>query len=165
MNFDLFSVQTLLVLLQGLLVVAIGVLLARSKGRSPFLWGMLSLFFGFWALLALVLLPQSQGKSKEEEPKEKKPVSTEELKKNSQEEKQSPSASSVPEPQTPSFSSGQLETADWYFLDEQKAIEGPFSLQHLREIAHQGKIGEHSWVWCELFSHWQQQNADMWRSA
>lgn len=155
MNFDLFSPQTLLILLQGLLIVAIAVLLARSKGKSPFFWGLLSLFFGIWALLVLVLLPRSQETSDAGESQEKRPLSTEESKKPSQEKKLAPSLSSVPELKTSPFSSGQLATADWYFLNEQKTIEGPFRLQRLQELANQGKVGEHSWVWCELFSQWQ----------
>jgi MFS family permease len=41
----------------------IGAELARRRGRSPFLWGTLCFWFGFFALILLLILPRKQAES------------------------------------------------------------------------------------------------------
>ena len=157
MNIDLTSTQTLIMLLQGLLIVAIAVVLAKTKKRSPLFWGIVSLFLGVYALFVLVLLPLSKDAPMEtEEEKGKAPVIP--IEKESSKPKESAVLTEKELP--PIFSPGQLATADWFFVNEKKEREGPFRLSQLREFVDQGKVTEHSWVWCELFSSWRKIESD-----
>jgi len=160
MNIDLTSTQTLIILLQGLLIVAIAVFLAKAKNRSLFFWGTLALFFGVYALFVLVLLPRSQVKIESNGTKEKQPMDFPEGETATKEIKAEPLIPQVQEPKAPDFSSGQLATADWFFINEKKEAEGPFRLQRFQELVTQGRISDHTWVWCELFSSWRKINTD-----
>lgn len=150
---DFSSVQTLVAILQGVLIIAIAVLVARLKGRAPIFWGLLALFFGIYALFFLALLPQSR-KEKDQTKKEE----GEQEKKLGEPSGQKPKENHVPPPlpvvPSETMTEEQLGAVDWFYVGADKSIEGPFSLSALRERASEKKIHEESWIWCELFPNW-----------
>ena len=161
MNLDLTSTQTLIIILQGLLIMAIAIFLAKVKKRSPFFWGILSLFFGVYALFILVLLPRSQIKPSEDKDMVKPSLTPEEgTKEIPSNVEASTAVLKDPEPVVPVFSPDQLSTAEWYFVNDQKGVEGPFRLQKMKELVNEKKINEATWVWCELFSQWKKIQLD-----
>lgn len=144
MNSELLSVQTLVSVLQGVLIVAISVLVARLKERPPIFWGMMSLFFGIYALFILVLLPPSKKRGSQE--KEKK--------ESSEGEQPLPAFVEPKVEKVPEFSTDALSLADWFYLDDKKNVIGPKTLNEMQKLVQDLELTGDSWVWCEVLPSW-----------
>lgn len=99
---------------------------AKRKGRDPSVWFMAGAFFGLFALLLLLLLPQKRAVA---------PV--------------------VALPQEPflALSDHHIDKF-WYFLDENQKQYGPMSFTALKAAWHKGSIQSKTFVWNEEMEEW-----------
>lgn len=156
MNLDFFSTQNLIALLLSFLIIGISILLAKSKQRSPMFWGVLALFFGVYALFVLIFLPKkTEVKTPLGEKTAQRPLP---IVSSNGEKKELASESKGQQADT--LSTDQLATAGWFFVNDKKEVDGPHGLKKIQDLAAQGKVTMHSWVWCELFSQWRKIETD-----
>jgi len=114
----------------------LGGLIARSRGRSPMVWFFVCAFFGWFGLLVLLLMPM----------KEKKEEVVLEENENAEPEKETPKEEEV----------SSMVPDNWFYLDQEKAVCGPFFLQDLQKKWKENLIALDSWVWNETLVDWKQ---------
>lgn len=161
MNTDFMTIQTLVSIVQGVLIVAIAVLVARLKERPPMFWAMMSLFFGIYALFVLVLLPNA--KKADIAGKEKTALTPNMMPKVPESHEEDASREEITAPlsvdsQQPSVD--QLSLADWFYVGEQKAVVGPVTLKEMQGLVADKVVTSSSWVWCEFLSSWKKVKDD-----
>lgn len=111
---------------------------APKRGRSPYNWFFIGLFFGILGLLALFLLP----------PLKRRRIPTPQMK--------AADALAIP-----SINPLRLETIDpsheskmWYYLDQENQQFGPMSIDGLSRAWHEGKVTQATYVWNEVMENW-----------
>jgi len=114
---------------------------AKIRGRSTKLWFVLGLLFGIFALIALYLMP---AKAMNNEP-QLKPVMQ---------------SSAFPPPENSDDQDAfipqpQAQKSYWYFIDQEKKMNGPMSFDRFCTKYNQGKILTNSYVWTENMPDWQ----------
>jgi hypothetical protein len=119
--------------LLSLLFGCVGAMTAHSRGRSAFTWFLLSMLFGWLALLALFLMPRY--------PKESRP---------------DPTVVEVVTPPSTPVIQRTIPQCDWFYLDKEKVTCGPCSVATLREKWVKGEILSSTWVWHETLQGWNQ---------
>jgi hypothetical protein len=117
-------------LLMGIICGYITMLIAERKGRNPLLWCVLGVFFGIFAIIAIVLLPPAVSRSggQDEGVIEIKATRVE------------------PEPRVP--------VEGWYALMSDRNQIGPMSLHRLKEMFVAGELTKESYVWHETMKEW-----------
>lgn len=106
---------------------------AFQRGRNPYVWFGLGLFFGLLGLAALFLMP-ALNQEGDEELEEKDPL-----------DDQVPAVVSEVDP----------STREWFCVDKQKAQQGPMSFDALKTLWSQGIIDSTSYVWCDGMEKWE----------
>lgn len=107
---------------------AVSAYVANRRGKNPYLWFFLGMFFGIFGVLFLFFAPR---------PKAKK------------EAQNDPNTIDV----TPIFSSEHQDKL-WYYIDERNTRHGPMSFQALSKAWGEGKILPTTNVWNEGLSGW-----------
>lgn len=107
---------------------------AYQRGRNPYAWFMIGVFFGLLGLLFVFLLPVVN--ANEAELNERGNDSQEVL-------------TLLPSRETHDFL-----VKDWFYLDSQNKQEGPISFAILNKILEEGKIQKSTFVWCEGMGDW-----------
>lgn len=158
MNIEFMTMQNLVVILQGTLIVAIAVLVARLKERPPIFWGVMSLFFGIYALFVLVLLPKVQKEKEESKTKVADDVSEAIVSKTPPAH---PEAINPPSDEMPKFSKEQIIQADWFYINENKSVMGPVTVKVMQELVAAKKVTKDSWVWCEFLPSWRKVGSEL----
>lgn len=114
------------ILISSLAFGSISAWLASRKGRNPYAWFTAGFIFGLLGVLALFILPQPRRKNlRTEQP--------------------------APAPQP--FIDGPSDRF-WYYLDDNRASQGPMSHNALTQAWQKGSIGSSTFVWHEDLSTW-----------
>ncbi len=121
-----YTIALILTLVIGFLISYYSAKYAQRKGRDPYLWFALVIFFGLLALFILFLLP---------------PVKKEE-----------PPAEVVP-PSPPSWES-TLTLQQWHCITTLGDQQGPLPFAALKKLWTEGKIDARSFVWSEKLVTW-----------
>lgn len=100
--------------------------LAKQRGRDPVSWFFLGLFFGFFALLALFLMPKKV------------------------ESKTNQSLSSCSPPQQPD----ENEIKEWFYVDKDHQQQGPIPYKELMDLWNRYTLSKDSYVWSDGMSDW-----------
>lgn len=123
--------------------------LAQQRGRDPYIWFALGLFFGILALLALVLLPQVR--SPEEMEADRKNEEIIKLREKQMQEQEKIEDAPDLQPQS-------IQTKEWFYLDKSRQQQGPHSFYVITELWENGDITAHSYVWAEGMPEWKHVN-------
>lgn len=151
------SLQTLVSVLQGVLIMAIAVLVARLKERPPVFWGIMSLFFGIYALFVLVLLSNAGKSEKNKQSSTPNTIPTVPESHEAESLKTETSTSPAVDSKQPTID--QLSLADWFYVGEKKAVVGPRTLKEMQGLVTDKVVTSDTWVWCEFFPAWKKVNA------
>lgn len=106
--------------------------LAHKKGKNPYIWFFIGLFFGALGILALYVFGRTKKQAKKEEPH----VQYEPLVIN-------PKANPTP-------------LTLWYYLNHQHQQCGPVSFSGLKNEIQEGTITSSTYVWSEELDNWKQ---------
>lgn len=132
--------ELILIFLLWLALGAATAYLANQKGRDPLLWSMgiltMSIFGMPFAVMGLGLLYFLPSVDEEEDIPEKHEFD---------EISQSP---------PPGLSATEISGAEWFFYDDGRQRQGPFSFDGLRDAWKDGRISVGSYVWAEGFDAW-----------
>lgn len=121
---------------------------AKKKSRNEIGWAAAGLFFGFFALLTILLLPKKTKDVKAPVKEAASPVM----------ESKASEAFAGDEPfdlpRAPRISGSKA--LDWYFIDstEDNTIKGPLSVDDLRKELHAKTLNGETYIWCEEFEDW-----------
>lgn len=119
--------------------------IASQRGRDPYIWFALGMFFGILAMLALVLMPP--GKSQQELDKDQRTKEIVERREKQMEEQEKIEKAADLEPQS-------LEAKEWFYLDKERQPQGPFSYYVIHELWESGVVDPQILVWTEGMSEW-----------
>ena len=109
---------------------AVSAYMARMRGKNPYLWFFLGMFFGVFGLLFLFFSSKPKAAA---EPKEKTGPTTIDI--------------------TPKFDPSFKEKF-WYYLDPQNQQNGPMSFDALVRAWNEGKVNPQTFVWNEGLETW-----------
>lgn len=125
---------------------------AKEKSRNPYLWVALTILFGIFAAIALILLPSKKNLTKD--PIKETPGPSSSLHNESAASLDSEENFEIP--RAPRLSGSK--SLSWYFVDQKDndAIKGPFSLNNLRKHIHEENLDSSTYIWCEEFESWTQ---------
>lgn len=119
--------------------------LATQKGRDPYIWFAFGMFFGIFAMIFLVLMPPA--KTKEElEIEERNKEIVERREKQMEEQEKIENAPNL-EPQS-------IESKEWFYLDQERQQQGPFSFYVISELWESGRLNPQSYVWSDGMPEW-----------
>lgn len=119
--------------------------LAYQRGRDPYIWFAIGIFFGLLAMLVLVLLPPV--KSEEElEADQRNEEIIERREKQVEEQERLENA--------PDMQPQSVETQEWFCFDKAGQQQGPLSFYSLNEMWENGEINSKSYVWTEGMADW-----------
>jgi len=105
-------------------------IIARIHGRPLLLWFFIGAFLQWIGLLILFFLPV--------------PIEIEK---------------SPEEKELPAFTPPQIEPiSNWFYLDAEKKIQGPISVDVIKEQWNKGLLSKESWVWNQGLDQWQKIN-------
>lgn len=121
--------------------------LASQRGRDPYIWFALGMFFGILAMLAVVLLPPV--KSEEEIEVDRKNEGIVAMREKQVEEEERLESAPDLQPQS-------VETKEWFYLDKNHQQQGPFSFFGINEAWENRDITSNSFVWSEGMEEWKQ---------
>lgn len=110
---------------------------SKQRGRNPYTWFTIGLFFGLFGLIALFVMPplnRPRGGKKGKDPDLER---------------------------VPTLINHHLETLDpthssklWYYLDQENQQFGPMSIDALTKAWRDGKVHATTYVWNELMENW-----------
>lgn len=126
--------DTILTLFFWLLVGFSTAYFAYQRGRNPYAWFIIGIFFGLLGLLFVFLLPA---------------VNANETEINANQIDNKEVLTLLPSRETQDFL-----IKDWFYLDSQHKQQGPISFEDLKKNFEEGKIQQSSFVWCEGMSDW-----------
>lgn len=139
------SSMTLTMILWILTGIATGYL-AYRRGRDPYIWFALGIFFGILAILVLVLLPPIKNTEEEIAANERAEDIAERREKQLKEQEKLENA--------PNLQPQSVETKEWFYLDKAKQQQGPSSFYSLNALWENGEINLQSYVWTEGMPEW-----------
>lgn len=139
------SSMTLTLILWILTGLATGYL-AYRRGRDPYIWFALGIFFGILAILALVLLPPVKSTEEEGTATERLEEVAERRQRQLKEQEKMENA--------PDLQPQSVETKEWFYLDKAKQQQGPVSFYSLNAAWENGDISQQSYVWTEGMPEW-----------
>lgn len=116
-----------LLFLSELLFGCLTAVVARSRGRSPWLWFVMGMLLTWIALIILLFLPASSTEKSEEvffAPKILGKKSSWDL------------------------------TTDWFYVDRNKKVQGPISASALKELWKKEELSLETWIWHESIEDW-----------
>ena len=121
--------------------------LAYQRGRDPYMWFVIGIFFGVLAMLLLVILPvvtneeelKAQEKSKELVDRREEQMKEQEKLENA-----------------PNLQPQSVETNEWFYLDKTRQQQGPFSFYVINELWEGAEINAHTLVWTDGMAEWKQ---------
>lgn len=119
--------------------------IANQRGRDPYIWFALGMFFGVLAVLTLVLLPPV--KSEEEQEKDERNKEIVERREKQMEEQEKIENAPDLEPQS-------IETKEWFYLDKERQQQGPLSFYVINELWESGALNPQTYVWTEGMPEW-----------
>lgn len=108
---------------------AVSAFVANRRGKNPYLWFFLGMFFGIFGLLFLFFAPKHR--------QAKKTV-------------KDPNTIDI----TPIIETKHQDKL-WYYIDGQNQRHGPMSFQALSKVWGEGKILPTTYVWNEELTEWQ----------
>lgn len=119
--------------------------LAYQRGRDPYIWFALGIFFGVLAVLALVLLPPVQSQDEiEADQRNQELIKLRERQVQEQEKIED----------APNLQPRSIQTKEWFYLDKSRHQQGPHSFYVITELWENGDITAHSYMWSEGMSEW-----------
>lgn len=113
--------------------------LAVQRGRDPFVWFTLGIFFGLLSLIALFLLPPVVAETQQGQPKKTVVNALE------------PTPSSDIQASVPTHS---YLVQDWFCIDKLRQQLGPMRYDELKHLWQDKKIDDGSFVWSEGMGEW-----------
>lgn len=138
------SSMILTIILWILTGVATGYL-AYRRGRDPYIWFALGIFFGILAILVLVLLPTT--KVEEEIAVDRRNEEIVEGRERQLKEREKLENAPNLQPQS-------VEAKEWFYLDKTRQQQGPLSFYSLNVLWENGEINGQSYVWTEGMAEW-----------
>ena len=146
---DIYEPATLAVAFAALMLLSVMTAwYARTKGKNPFLWFFLSLFFFPFSNLILFFLPDRHAAAPD--PAVERPIFH--------------SEAAYPKPDSEGESGIPVERPlqrmpfdpglKWYYITQSCEQVGPVSLSGLRKAATDGTLTEESYIWCDEFADW-----------
>jgi hypothetical protein len=114
---------------------------AQQRGRNPYLWFIIGIFFGLLGLLFVFLLPVVNADGSGSGFEEKDIIKGED------------SSGDSPDFFAPS-KSHDFFIKDWFYLDSQSKQYGPISFDLLKKLVEEEKIQRSSYVWCVGMTGW-----------
>lgn len=120
--------------------------LAYRRGRDPYIWFALGIFFGILAILVLVLLPPTKMEEEEMAANERAEEITEGRERQLKEQEKQENA--------PDLLPQSVETKEWFYLDKAKQQQGPISFYSLNALWENGEVDPRSYVWTEGMPEW-----------
>lgn len=118
--------------------------IANQRGRDPYIWFALGMFFGVLALLTLVLLPQVKAEELEKDERNKEIVERREKQMEEQERIEN----------APDLEPQSIETKEWFYLDKERQQHGPLSFYVINELWEGGTVNSQTYVWTEGMPEW-----------
>lgn len=103
--------------------------MAKARGKNPYLWFFLGMFFGVFGLLFLYLSSRAKGAA--------------------QRKAEGPTTIDI----TPQFDPAHSEKL-WYYLEPDNQQKGPMSFNALAEAFRDGKVSNKTFVWNETLENW-----------
>lgn len=119
--------------------------LAYQRGRDPYIWFALGIFFGILAMLLLVVLPRVKAEEEIEVDRKNEEIMERREKQVEEQEKLE---------NAPDLQPQSIETKEWFYLDKAHQQQGPFSFYVLNESWENGDINAHSFAWSEGMPEW-----------
>lgn len=119
--------------------------LASQRGRDPYIWFAIGIFFGLLAMLALILLPPVKSEEEREIDRKNEEIVERREKQLEEEERQE---------NAPDLQPQSVEAKDWFYLNKAGQQQGPLSFYLLNELWEGGEVTERSYVWTEGMSDW-----------
>lgn len=110
-----------------ILLVILGIGIAKRYQRNPFLWAILTLAFNCLPIFLLIWIEEKQKKKKS-----------------------SPSPLRAPRLSPPPAES----LVFWYYLDEKNCQQGPVPWDRIKRLWDEGILKAHSYVWNENLVEW-----------
>lgn len=108
---------------------------AYQRGRDPYFWFAIGLFFGLLGLLVLVFLPAVDSEEESNKEVSDKSVST--------------TLSAIPF--TPK---NDYIIKDWFYIDQSGQQHGPISFDALKTEWREGKLNLQSFIWTDTMPNW-----------
>ncbi len=99
--------------------------MAKTRGKNPYLWFFLGVFFGIFGILFLFFGPKAKKAN-------------------------GPATIDI----TPQFDPAHSEKL-WYYLAPSNEQNGPMSFEALVKALREGKVSDKSYVWNETLENWQ----------
>jgi len=118
---------------------------AFRRGRDPYIWFALGIFFGVLAMLVLVLLPSLINENELEVDRKNQAIVEGEERRIVEEEKIENAPNLLPQ---------SVQTKDWFYLDKARQQQGPFSFYIVSELWQNGELEAQSLVWTEGMVEW-----------
>lgn len=137
--------STLLTMILWMLMGIVTAYFANQRGRDPYIWFALGIFFGLLAMIALVLLPPLKSEEEMAIDERNKEIVERREKQVGEEEK----LESAPDLQPQS-----VETKEWFYLDKSHQQQGPTSFFLINELWEGGDINVQTLVWTEGMPDW-----------
>ena len=119
---------------------------ANQRGRDPYIWFALGIFFGVLAMLALVFLPPVKTDEEAEADRRNQEIVE-------RREKQVEEAEKIEN--APDLLPQSMQTKEWFYLDKARQQQGPFSYYVMTELWQNGDLNSQSLVWTEGMAEWQ----------
>lgn len=108
---------------------------ANQRGRDPYLWFAIGLFFGLFGLVFLFLLPIAND--------------TEEKRKIDDQDEETLLLDPDVQSNTVDF-----KFKEWFYLDQSQAQKGPVSFVFIKSLWDDGKINSNTYVWADGMEKW-----------
>ena len=129
--------STLVLILLFALAIATA-MLARQKGRDPYIWFAIGAFFGILGFILLMILPDASDTEKQVQNAQKQP---------------SLIIEAAPDTTHPHH---EFLLKEWYYVDLNKQQAGPVSFDQLQALWQQQQVTSLTFVWGEGMQAWQQ---------
>lgn len=136
---------TIMTMILWMLMGLVTAYFANQRGRDPYIWFALGIFFGLLAILALVLLPAV--KSEEEQAIDERNQAIIDMREKQVEEQEKIENAPDQQPQS-------VEAKDWFYLDKEHKQQGPASFYLINELWEGGDINVQTLVWTEGMPEW-----------
>jgi hypothetical protein len=139
------TIHLLLAIILSLLFGWLAAYFAQSRGRDPFLWFFLGMFFGIFSIVLLFFLPNLGPKKEGQEQDESDFFITND----------NDLEMILPETRALYEDYGKRE---WYYLDKERKQKGPVSFNFLKTVWDEGGLEDTTYVWSNGMSNWERLN-------
>jgi hypothetical protein len=143
------KIETLIGLLIILLMGALTAYVAWKRGRSPLIWFIVGIFFGWLGFLLVYFLPVQEEvlKQREEEVSRAQKIEPQNLEKQGLEKQGLEKIEPVQEKHA-------YEEVNWFYLDKERKQQGPISSSSIENLWKKQEIMPATYVWKEGMQDW-----------